>query len=297
MALSDPNIVYGVHSVAPYSRKDGKFFGIAKVLASSDLNFSGELVQLNGGSNKWPFAIEDGLLTAEISLGFKEYPDFVFELFLGKAVTNNAAEATGNVTAIVDVNGTSTVDAATGIASVAATAADEGDLKFGKYVVEVITATTVDVYASTDLDFARGIDAEFETDLLKITASPITIPDTSGTVALPDFGLTFTGGSGSVAMTIGDTAEFFVRPVNDSSREVTIGATTDTRPEFGMLAYAALRADGSMFEFDLFRVKGIGLPIGLAENAFAEPEISAQAFYDAAKNAVFKMRQVKAPVC
>ena len=83
MGLSEPRVFFGVHSIAPYSRTTGEFFGIAKVLATSTLSFTGELIKLNGGSNKWPFAIEDGLLSAEISLGLKEYPNFVFELFLG----------------------------------------------------------------------------------------------------------------------------------------------------------------------------------------------------------------------
>jgi len=49
-----------------------------------------------------------------------------------------------------------------------------------------------------------------------------------------------------------------------------------------------------MVEFDLFRCKGIGLPIGLEENAFSEAEVTVEAFYDAVKNAVFKMRHVVA---
>jgi len=297
MALSDPNVFFGLHSVAPYSRKTGIFFGISRVLADSTLAISGELVKLNGGSNKWPWAIEDGLLNGEVSLSMREYPDFVFELFLGKKPTTNAAEATGNVSAITNVEGTSAVDGAIGIASISLKTAAEAELKFAKYRVDVVSPTTINIYGSTDLDFARGTDEEFEDDTLLLNDTPITIPGTGGSVDFDNFGITFNGGSGTIAMTVGDSAEFEVRPVNEFSRTLTIGSTTDTRPEFGMIVYSALRSDGTMFEVDLLRVKGIGLPLGFSENAFAEPEITAEFFYDSAKNAVFKLRQVRAPVC
>ena len=294
MALTDPRIFFGVHSVSPYSRTTGEFFGIAKVLAGSSLALNGELVQLNGGSNKWPWAIEDGLLNAEVSLALKEYPDFVFELFLGKAVTNNAADALGDVSTLTNNKGTSAVDATTGMASIAALAASEADLKFGKYVIKAVTATTIDVFFSSDLDIDRGTDGEYQNDVLKVTVSALTVPGTGGTVSIPNFGLEITGGSGSIAFVTGDTATFEVRPINTlGSTEVTIGATNDFRPEFGMIVMGAKRSSGEMVEFDLFRCKGIGLPVGFEENTFSEAEVTIQAFYDAALNAVFKMRLVK----
>jgi len=298
MSLSDPHVSYGIHSVAPYSRKDGSFFGISKVLADSTLAISGELVKLNGGSNKWPWAIEDGLLNGEVSLSMKEYPDFVFELFLGKKPTTNSAEASGNVSSLTNIKGTSAFDVAAGVDSVAAKAGSEADMKFMRIVGIVISATTMNFFGSTDLDFARGVDEIFEDDTLLLNAAPITIPALGATVDLDDFGLTFTGGSdASIVMVVGDSFDFEIRPINDLSRTLTIGATTDLRPEFGMIVYSALRSDGTMFEVDLIRVKGIGLPLGFAENAFAEPEITAEFFYDSAKNAVFKLREIKAPLC
>lgn len=292
MALPEPRAIFGVHSVSPYSRSTGEFFGIAKVLASSSLALNGELVQLNGGSNKWPWAIEDGLLNAEISLGLKEYPDFVFELFLGKSVTTNSAESGGSATALTNKLGTSVQDASTGIATVGVKSGSEADLKFGQYVIKAASATTVDVFLSSDLDIDRGTDGEYQDGLLKVTASPITVV-ASTAADIPNFGLEITGGGGTIGMTAGDTATFEVKPINTGSSEVTIGATTDFRPEFGMIVMAAKRASGEMIEFDMFRCKGIGLPIGLTENAFSEAEVTVQAFYDSAKNAVFKMRNVQ----
>lgn len=294
MALSNPRSFFGVHSVAPYDQTTREFKGILKVLGSSSLNFSGEVIPLNGGSSKFPFHVEDGLITAELALTFREYPDFVFELFLGKAPTSNSAESGGSVTTAANVNGTSAIDATTGIASVDIESGQEADLKFAKYIIKVVSATTVDIYASSDIDFARGDDLEYQDDLLKITASPLTVPDTGGTVSVPNTGLELTGGSGTVAMTADDTAEFSTRPINSGSRDVTIGAGSDTFPEFGSIVLAKQRGNGQMVEFDLFRVKVVGLPIGLTENEWSEASVTAQAFQDTSRGGVFSMRFVDA---
>jgi len=287
MALSDPRAVFGIHSVTPYNRVTREPYGILRVLQNSSFSLSGETIPLNGGSFRFPWAVEDGNITAELSLSFNEYPDFLDTIFLGKAPTENAAEATGAVSAITNVSGTSVVSSTVGIASVAATAADEADLKFGTYLVKAVDATTVDIYVSTNLDFARGTDAIYENDLLKVTASPITIADTGATVADAIFGLEFTSGSGTIAMTAGDTASFTVRPINSGSSTVLIGATTDVFPEFGAYVYAQQRGTGQMFELDIFRLKAIGLPHNFDAKAFSTAEITAQAFYDSARNGVF----------
>lgn len=293
MALSEPRVIFGVHSVTPYSRSTGLPYGIVRVLKDSSLSLAGELIELSGGSNKYPWAVEDGKITSEMSLKFDEYPDFVFELFLGKAVTSNAAEASGNVSALVDKNGTTVVDASTGIASVAALAGSEANLKLGKYVVVAASATTIDIYASTDIDLTRGTDAEFQSDLLKLTASPLTITS-GGNTDVTSLGLRFVGGAGVIAMTIGHTATFDVRPINTGSTVVRIGASTDTTPEFGSIIMAQKRGNGELFEIDAFRCKATGLPIGFAEKAFSELEAKAKLLYDSAKQGVFDIRHVKA---
>lgn len=291
MALSDPRAIFGVHSFSPYNRSTGEFYGEARVLASSSLSLSGELIKLNGGSNRYPWAIEDGLITAELALTVRELPDFFFELFLGKAPTANSAEANGSVTTLTNVNGTSVVNASTGIASVGVKSGSEADVKFAKYIVKAVSSTTVDVYASSDADFARGTDDEFEDDLLKITASPLTIT-TSTAVEVPGHGVELTGGSGTIGFTSDDTAEFYARPQNTKSMDVDIGATTDVFPEFGAIVVAQKRGNQELFEIELFRCKAIGLPLGFEEKAWGESEVTAEAFYDSAKNKVFSVRHV-----
>lgn len=294
MALSTPRSIFGIHSITPYNISTGEFYGTVKVAQNSSLSLTGELIPLNGGSSKYPYAIEDGLITAELALSFSQYDDFLIELMLGKAPTANAAEASGSVSTITNKFGTSAVSATVGIASVAATAADEADLKFAKYVVKVASATTVDLYASSDADFARGTDGVFTNDLLLIEAG-ITIADTGATVAVADYGLEITSGSGTIAMTVGDTATFEVRPPNSGSMDVIIGGTSDSYPEFGCIIMAQKRggSTGELFEIDCFKVKAVGLPIGFATNEWSTAEVTAQAFYDSNRNGVFSMRHVK----
>ena len=292
MAKSQPRIIYGVHSATPYDRATGLPYGTMEVLAGSSFSLTGELTQLNGGSQRFPVAVEDGTISAELSLKPKEYPDFLFELFLGKAPTKNSSEASGNASTILNKNGTSVV-AATGIATVSVKVGSESDAKFGKYIVKAVSATTVDVYAITSVDFGRGTAAVFRDDALKITSSPLTIT-TSSAVTVPNFGIELNGGAGTIAMVVGDTAEYDVRSINAGSIEVVVGGSSDVFPEFGVIAISQKRGNGGMFELDIFRVKAIGLPFNLEEKAFSEAEVTANAFYDSVKNGVFKAVSISA---
>jgi len=290
MPLSDPRSVFGVHSVTPFSRESGEAKGILRVLGGSTLSIEGELIKLVGGSLKFPWHIEEGLSTAELQLKVKEYPDFLFELFAGKAPTTNLA-ASESVSALENKTGTTVFSATIGIASLGVESGQEADVKFSHYVVKAVSPTTVDVFAYSDIDFLTGDDLVYQDDALKITSSPLTIVTTTA-VSIPNSGLELTGGSGTIAMVVGDTAIFRSLPAGDET-SVLIGATTDIFPEFGALVLAKKRGNNEMFEIELFRCKGSGLPIGFEENAWSEPEINVEAFYDAAKNAVFRMRTVK----
>lgn len=291
MGLKNPRVIFGIHEFTPYNRITGAFYGTVRVLSSSSLNLTGELIELKAGSNRYPWDVQDGTIDAEISLTVKEYPDFLFELFLGKAPTTTTAETSGNVSTVVNKFGSSLV-AATGIASVTTKVAEKEKQKFGKYIIKVVSATTVDVYASSDVDFRRGENKSFENDALKITAAPLVIT-TAGVIEIDGFGLEITGGAGVIAMTVGHTAEFYVSPVNSERMEVEIGATSDVFPEFGAIMIAEQKGSGEMVDVEAYRVKAIGLPLGFSEKEYSESEVTAKCFYDADKNAVMKIRYVK----
>lgn len=288
--LSNPRIFFGVHSVSPYSRVTGEFYGTLKVLGGSSLSLSGELLKLNGGSLKYPWAVEDGLITAEMTLKFKEYADFLFELFLGKAPTEVGVDAAGTVSTVTNKLG-STVVASTGLASVSVIpTSGAANLKFGKYVVKYASATTLGIYASSDIDFAHGTLESYDSDLLLVgTTAAIT---TGGNTDVASLGLRFVGGAGTIAFVAGDTATFEVLPPSTKSMSVVIGGSSDVFPEFGALLYAKKRGNNEMLELDVFRAKAVGLPIGLEENAFSEGEVKAEAFYDAEQNGIMKIRHI-----
>jgi hypothetical protein len=291
MSLSAPRAIYGVHSASPYRRTDGTFYGIMKVLKGSSLSLQGTLNKLLGGSSKYPWAVEEGEVNAEIALKISEYPDFLFELFLGKAPTVSAADAAGTASTLTNKQGASVQSATTGIASATVLAGSKTDLKFAKYVVKCVTPTTVDVYASTDADFSKGTAVTYQDDFLKITATPLTIV-ASAPVTVPGTGIQLTGGSGTIGMTAGDTATFEVKPTSSKSMAVSIGAAADVFPEFGMIMMAKKRGNNELFEVDAVRCKGAGLPIGLAMNAWSEADVKAEAFYDSALDCVLKVRTI-----
>lgn len=297
MSLSAPRSVFGVCSVSPYRRTNGLFYGELRVLESSSISVSAELISLQGGSNKFDWSVEVGAMTSEMNLAFSEYPDFVFELFAGNAPTAVSAEADGSVTTMTNKLGT-LVEATTGAASIGVKTGSEADLKFGKYTVVVVSTTTVDVYFSSDVDIARGTNGTMQNDALKITASALTVAGTGATVDIPNFGLEITGGSGTVDFTtagsVGDTATFQVLPQHGGSMEVTVGQISDQNfPEFGAIIMANKMSDGQMFELDALRCKAAGLPIGLARNAYSNAEVTVKLMYDDAQDGVYKVRHVE----
>lgn len=290
MGLSDPRSFYGVHSFSPYKRSDGTFYGIVKCIGKSSLSLSGDTVELRGGSNRFAWAVEDGAINAELSIMPRSYEDFLFEVFLGKAPTAVTADTAGTVSTLTNKKGTSAV-AATGMTTATVKSGSKADLKFTKYVVVVASATTVHVYAGSDVDFARGTDLDFVNDLLKITNSALTITQATA-VEIPNTGVELTGGAGTIGMTVGDTATFEVKPNSTKSMSVTIGGLNDVFPEFGALIVAQRRGNQEMMELDVFRCKGIGLPLGFEEKKWSEAELKAKCFYDSTRSGVFSVRHI-----
>lgn len=291
MARGAPRSIFGVHGVTPYNRTTGLPYGELRVLSGSSLSLTGELVELMGGSAKYPWAAEEGAITAEMTLNLGELPNFLFELFLGKAPTANSAETSGNISTITDKNGTTIVDATNGIASVFLLTGSSANLKFGKYVVKALSANTFNLYYLTGLDAGRGTDGSFLTDDM-VVASALSVASANATVAA--FGLEFAK-VGTPAFTIGDTATFEVRPVNVGSSTARIGGVVNQSfPEFGALVYAQKRGNDEMLELDVFRCKGAGMPLPFEMGAFAAFEIKVKCLYDETLDGLFDMRHVQA---
>ncbi len=290
MGLSQPRNIFGIHSAAFYNPVTLEPYGIAKVLGSGQLNLQGEQVELRGGSSKFPWSIQDGNISADISLTIKEYPDFIMELFLGKRPTYTASDTTGTVSAAANKKGTSIINGSNGISGVAATSSDEADLKFGKYILKATGSDSVQIYCiSSDVDFNRGTDVEFVDDTMAV-GSPITI--TATTIPVAALGITITG-VGTPAFTTGDTAYFEVLPIHAGESHATFGGLNDVFPTFGVILTTQQLGSGEMYEFDCPNCKGSGLVLGGAEKAFTETPLTAKLSYDAGIGGLFKYRYVK----
>lgn len=291
MALADPRIVYGVHSITPRSRTTGLPYGILKVIGSANLSLSSDIEQLHAGSNKYAWAAESKIVSSEITAKVKAYPGFLFELFLGATVTDTGADTAGTCSALTNVKGTSLKSATTGISAIAVKAAQKANLKFGKYLLKVLTTSTVGLFMLSDIDIKRGTDGVYTDDTLLITLTIATIT-TGGTIAMDAFGLELTGGSSAISMTVDDTASFEVLPPSTKSSNIVVGASTDTFPAFAALLLAQKRSTGEMFEIDAHNCVGGGLPINLEENAFSQPELKMTCLYDSSLDRVFTIRTI-----
>lgn len=288
--LSAPRILFGVHSLSPYSRADFTPYGILKVIGSASMTMQASVEQLYGGAQKFSWAAESKTISADISAKVKAYPGFLFTQFLGGTVVDNAGEATASVTELVAGKGTSAI-ATTGMASVGVKSGSEAQVKFAKYLIKVVSATTVDVYAYSDIDFNRPTAAVYQNDLLKITATALTIT-ASTAVDIPGTGIQITGGSGTIAMITGDTATFSSRPENASSSDIVIGQASTSLPAFGAVILAQKRATSEMFEVTAFNCVASGFPIAMDEMAFSTTELKVTCVYDSVQDAVYKIRAV-----
>ena len=291
MAFGYNRINYGIHSICPFRISDGLPYGILKVLGGGTMTLSSEFEELFGGSNKFAWAVEAKTISSEWTATVKTLPDFLFQLFLGASVTTVAASATGTVDALTNVLGTSVFKATTGIASALALSGSEVDLKDGVYIVKAVSATTVDVYSLTDIEFKKlgGAALSYVDEALKITSSPLTI--TAATpVTIPNTGIKLTGGSGTIAMTVGDTARFHVNSAHNGVSTIDIGSGATIFPEHRQLCLGQKRANGDVFEIELYKVVGSGMPIPFEEQSFAIPELSMKLVQDSSLDKVATIR-------
>jgi len=290
MALSDPRIIYGIHSISPYSRTDGMPFGILKVVGSANLALSSDLEQLFAGSNKYAWAAENKTVSTELSAKVKAYPGFLFSLFLGSSVTDVGVDSSGTISVAANKLGTSMI-AATGILTpIVIPTTGAANLKFGKYVIKATGAAAFKVYLLSDIDAARGTDSVYVDDTLEVAT--ITGVATGANSDSATLGLRFTGGGSATAFITGNTATFEVLPPSTKSSSIVVGKSTDTFPSFGALLLSQKRSNGEMFEIDAHNCIGGGLPMSMEENAFSQPELKMTCLYDSSLDRVFTIRHI-----
>jgi len=230
MTLSNQINTFGVHQITIEDLVTGEMFTMVGI-QGAEPDLSQELVDLRTGSSKFPVASAPGEAAGEVSLTVAQYDAGVLKYFspyASGAISEQASgDASGYVSTIANLVGTSVVDAAAGIASIAVDAGNEADLKLGDYIIVAVGIATFDIYVNTNIDGNVFLD-----DALKITAAPITNPGTGGTVA--EAGVEYTAGSGASNFTVGDKARFSVRPVNSYSLTHRMGMVGSSPKEFAM---------------------------------------------------------------
>jgi hypothetical protein len=290
MALSDPRIIFSIHSMTVKNRATGLPYGTLEVLGDAALNFPAETAKLFGGSSKFPWAAEVTQIDSTITVEARALPDFAFELYMGASVSTTAADASGTVSALSNDVGTSVFDAATGIATATLKTNEEGNMKFGRYIVRAVSATTVDVYATTSVQFLRGTDLDYVDDTLKITSSALTIA-TATAVEIPNTGIELTGGSGTIGMTTDDVAYFDVVPPHSGISDITIGQKGISFPEHEVIILAEERSNGDLFEIIGYKATATaGMVIPLEQGGFSMPNLETTLLYDSSKGSIGRIR-------
>ena len=224
---------FGIHQATFKDILDPSKWGMAKILGSAEPDMKQELIPLEGGSNIVPWGAAPGRASGELTLTIRQYDKqilrFLAPWISTAEVEDSDGEAAGSVTALTNVVGTSASTATTGIASIAVGTA--ASLAPGKYKAVVTAAGTIDLY----VDYDGSGKAEYQNSDMKINSSAITIPSGS---TVSSHGVTFTGGSGTIGMTVGDIATFTVNPISNYLLTNYFGKAGAVSREFSLTIYS-----------------------------------------------------------
>ena len=150
-----------------------------------------------------------------------------------------------------------------------------------------MSSTSVNVFATTNIDQRRGAALEFaDADLLKLNSEPLEIA--ASTTEAPGIEVENTGiliktavsadfDSGDVLA--GHRMEFFVVPKTEEFNKTLISNRTKDQA-FGMILYSESQDAGRSLMIDVYRCKAIGLNHALNEKAWDETELSVMPFID-----------------
>lgn len=278
MARELKQIMFGIKAIVPYNRQTLKPYGIAEVVGSGGLDLTGEVIALQGGSSRYPWQNAHGFIEPKITINFKEFPSFLYNIALGvtpeiKAAADGLIENTANVVG-------SGLFSATGKIIREINITDKSNLKFGKYIVQYNAGgPSIDVFASSDIDAGLGNSPlTLFDDFLKINEMPIDVAQ-GADIAIPQLGVTLdvattAEGFDATAADDGDSFAFEIIPPSDFYRDVVIGKAQDLFPDFGLYMFAEKGGDLSALFIDAFKCKMNGLPHTLTEKAYSEGEVT-----------------------
>ena len=272
-----PKYFFGLKAAIFYNLLTFVPVGIFKVLSSFEFAREIEKLPLTGGHHNGAHAVEAGEPVNTLTGTLKEFPNFAFTELDNASLTSIAGEDTsGFVDTIANKVGSSVFDATTGIASVAAIPGSENKLPLGTIIFKATSvADEVDVYLLGDTATgAIPIIGE-----LPLLAAGVVIPDTGGTIDIPDIGITITGGSGTIAFTEDDTAFFKTRPSNSITTEIVMGNDSCLK-NLGCILVYPKNSEGQQTIVDFHKVSVGGTPFSAATRDYAEFEMSAMVLID-----------------
>lgn len=260
--------LFGVKYFIPYNLTTLKPLGIFEVIGGVEIGREIEQLLLTGGHNDGPYAVEAGEPSNSLTTTLKEYPNFAYSLFENADITEITSETLGLIGTLVNQVGTSIFDATTGIATATIISGQGAKIPSGFLVVEGTSdPTKVNIYLAGDVASGK---TPIVSELPQI-ASDVTIPGTGGTLDLTDYGITLTGGSGSVAFVEDDIMVFDVRPANTQTDKIQVGKNASVN-YFGVLLVYPRNSQKQQTIVRFPNVAAIGMSFNANTREFSEFE-------------------------
>lgn len=283
MSETAPYQQYGINDIRIYNRDTGYSIAHYRILGDATPEFTAEMEKLKGGSSLVPWASAVKEFNTSLKMTVREFHPDGTALLLGGTTTDIAAAATGDILYEDNVYGSSIYGVATGVLTITVTSGEDAELKEGWYLVKAASSTTVNVYAMNDASFSEGTDGSYQDDDGLINASPLTITQSTDT-DISDWGITLTGGGGTIGMTVGDTARFYVSAPSNGGWHTTFGAKGSTFSDCGVIITSSLD-DTRLSILHLYNCKVAGMSIPFMEKGYANYDITVEPSYDAVQDA------------
>ena len=283
--LSNPNMIYGIHSVTPYDRVTRQPICMLRVLGEASLSLNAEFEELKGGSNMYSWDAEPKEIASEFSFACREYPIPMMEKLLAGIKSEYVPSTLGAIDDFENINGT-VISATIGIATIAIVTA--ADLKEGEYIFVATAPGTVNLYAMTNVDANSGVTLPLSDSMLVDSYAL----STNATVNISPLGLSFTCGSAPL-LKVNDSARFRIRKSNISGVKLIIGSSASSFSEFGCIIAGQKKSDGSLVYADIYKCRAAGMPISFKEKAYSEWSINIKVLYDSEKDGVFEYIHLK----
>lgn len=293
MAKDKRVYAFGVHGITVCDYFTGVPVKEFDVIGDLSIPVSAEVEDLMGGSHIWPVAGEPKTLSAEGTVELREFSEHLAEYLVAGVGAATAAESTGSITALTNLKGTSVADAETGLVLQPTITADENDeLKAGLYIVLAETATAVGIYATSTVDLKKGT-AVVPTDdtLLLLTGETITTDTASDLTAL---GTTHTGGSGTIAFVVGDSAYYEVYPPHAGVEVTTVGQSAATFKRVSLTIAAQKRTTGELGYIYCPNALCLGWPLEMKEKGWMSGAVQIKIYTHEDRNFSMQFTHVKA---